>query len=115
MALAVAALALGSAAMLSSAWDPPPPPLHIHRSPDAQTISYHSIVFHPGQDSLRAEPAAFYSWSYHSPGPGVGWRTRMEGYAAMATMAMAGLWGSGAPLWGLARLASGRPIGHSGA
>ncbi len=111
LALVVAAMALGLSAW-SHSWSLPfdPPPLRIERSPDAQTISYSPSpsAYHP-----QAAPAAFYSWSYKSPGAHLGLRAMLEGYAAMATILVAGLWGVFTPLWGLVRLASGRPIGHS--
>lgn len=109
LALVVAAVALGLSAW-SHSWRPPIEPHHfrIERSPDAQTIA-----FHPGADSVSAEPAAFYNWSYQMPASSLGRRAMLEGYAAMATILVAGLWGIFTPLWGLVRLASGRPIGHS--
>jgi hypothetical protein len=109
LALAVAALALGAGAWID-AWNHPVTPHHFHieRSPDARTIAYH-----PGAADMPAEPAAFYSWSYRSPGPAIGSRALLEGYAAMIAILFAGLWGIVTPLWGAARLASGRPIGHS--
>jgi len=105
VALTVAALALGVGAWVD-AWRQPMQPHHFHieRSPHAQTIAYY-----PGED-----PAAFYSWSYQSPDAALGGRALLESYAAMAAIALAGLWGILSPLWGAARLASGRPIGHSG-
>jgi hypothetical protein len=114
LALAVAALALGAGAWID-AWNHPVPPHHfrIERSPDAQTIAYYPGAYHPGAAGPRAEPAEFYSWSYHSPGAAVGVRALLEGYGAMIAILFAGLWGILTPLWGAARLASGRPIGHS--
>jgi hypothetical protein len=80
---------------------------HIEQSPDARTIAYH-----PGADDAHLQPAAIYSWwSYEAPAP-LGLRARLESYAAMVTILVAGLWGIAAPLWGAARLASDRPIGH---
>jgi hypothetical protein len=109
LALVVAALALGASALVDT-WRLPIEPHHfqIERSPDAQTIAYH-----PRLRGAHLRPAAFYSWSYQSSGSPVGLRARLEGYAAMATILIAGLWGIVTPLWGAARLASGRPIGHS--
>jgi uncharacterized membrane protein len=106
VALAAAALALGASAGIDAWRAPAPRPLHIQRSPDAQTIAYR-----PGDEPRRPKPAAFYHWSYESPG--MPQRAILEGYAAMATVAVAGLWGIFTPLWGAARLASRRPMGHS--
>jgi uncharacterized membrane protein len=106
LALTVAAVALGFSAWLS-AGEPPTAPFHIPHSPDAQAVAYH-----PLSDEVGLQPAALYSWSYGFE-RGVGTRALMEGYAAMISIAMAGLWSIAAPLWGLVRLASGRPIGHS--
>jgi hypothetical protein len=106
LALTVAAIALGASAWLS-AGEPAPPPLHIPHSPDAQTVA-----FHPAGEGAEPRSAVFYSWSYGFD-RGVGVRAVLEGYAAMFSIAMAGLWSIAAPLWGLLRLASGRPIGHS--
>jgi hypothetical protein len=108
VALVVAALALGASAWID-AWRAPMPPHHFHieQSPDARTIAYH-----PGADDAHLQPAAIYSWwSYEAPAP-LGLRARLESYAAMVTILVAGLWGIAAPLWGAARLASDRPIGH---
>jgi hypothetical protein len=108
VALAVAALALGASAWFD-AWRAPLTPHHFHieQSPDARTIAYH-----PGADDAYLQPARIYSWwGYESPAlPGL--RARLESYAAMATILAAGLWGILTPLWGAARLASDRPIGH---
>ncbi len=104
VALIVAALALGASAWID-AWRQPFVPHHFHqipRAPDAQTIAYHPD-----------EPAAFYSWDYRSPGRSPHPRAVLESYAAMATILVAGLWSIVTPLWGMLRLASGRPIGHS--
>jgi hypothetical protein len=112
LALAVAAIALATSAWIDT-MRPLPRPFHIPRSPDAQLIA-----FHPGQEDLHAQPEAFhsYSWSYagaHARAQGIRTRALLEGYGAMVSVAFAGLWGILAPLWGLVRLASGRPMGHS--
>lgn len=106
LALTVAAIALGASAWFS-AGEPVPPPMHIPRSPDAQTVA-----FHPAGDDAALAPAAVYSWSYGFERD-VGMRAVLEGYASLLSMVMAGLWSIAAPLWGLVRLASDRPIGHS--
>jgi hypothetical protein len=110
LALTVAAVALAASAWIDT-MRPAPQPFHIPRSPDAQLIA-----FHPGRQDLHAQPAAFYSWSYgvaHAHAQGIRTRALLEGYGAMVSVAFAGLWGILAPLWGLVRLASGRPMGHS--
>jgi hypothetical protein len=109
VALTVAALALGASAWFD-AWRAPLTPHHFHieQSPDAHTIAYH-----PGADDAYLQPVRIYSWwGYDSPSPAAGLRARLESYAAMATILVAGLWSILTPLWGAARLASDRPIGH---
>lgn len=107
VALATAALAFGAGSLIDAWRAPSAPPIRIERSPDAQTIRTH-----PSRTPSRPiEPIAFYSWSYQTSRPPH--RALLESYAAMITLAVAGLWSIFAPLWGAARLASGRPIGHS--
>ena len=110
LALTVAAMALGASAWLHALQSPlSAPPIHIEPSPDAQ-----AVVFRADEGTAYLQPAAVYSWNY-SFGQGLEFdtRARIEGYAAMISMALAGLWSIAAPLWGLVRLASDRPIGHS--
>jgi uncharacterized membrane protein len=107
VALATAALALGVSGLVDAWRAPELPPVHIQRAPGAQTIEYRRAPEPLGP----IQPVAVYSWSYRtSPPPR---RAVLESYAAMVTLAVAGLWSIFAPLWGVARLASGRPIGHS--
>jgi hypothetical protein len=111
LALVVAALALSASAWIDAWREPVPRHFHIERSPKAQTI-----VYSPNDGAAWARPAAIYSWNWGD------WQTHrlqptgraaLEGYAAMVTVLLAGLWGIFAPLWGIVRLASRRPMGHS--
>ena len=112
LALVAASAALGMSA-LGDAARAPPPSRHIPVSPHAQRLSY--TVAGPGERVLAIDdstegPGFTYSFGSRT----LVWRTRaiLEGCASAVLFAFAGLWGVGAPLYGAARLASGRAMGH---
>jgi hypothetical protein len=109
LGLAAAAAALGLTGLADAA-RLPPTPLQIPVSPHAQLISY--AVGGEADDAIPADVQVF---SDGFGRRGLIWRTRaiLEGAGAMVLFAFAGLWGLGAPLYGAARLASGRAMGHS--
>ena len=109
LALGAAALALAFSAMMD-AGPSLPAPLHIPRSPHAQLVSYR--VDQPIQPN--EEQADLPAFRYHFDARALNWRTRsvLEGSASGLLFVFAVLWSFIAPLYGAARLASGRPIGH---
>jgi hypothetical protein len=110
LAMGAAAIALAFSAMMD-AGPSLPPPMHIPRSPQAELVSYR--VEEPGQ--AREERADLPAFRYHFNARALNWRTRsvLEGSASGLLFVFACLWGFIAPLYGAARLASGRPMGHS--
>lgn len=109
LALAAASAALGMSALTDAARSPPAP-LHIQVSPRAKLISYAA-----GDALDHATPADVEVFNYSFGERTRVWRTRgiLEGCASAVLFAFAGLWGVGAPIYGAARLASGRAMGHS--
>jgi uncharacterized membrane protein len=109
LAMGAAAIALGFSAMMD-AGPSLPPPMHIPRSPDAEQVAYRADApLHPVEDRVDG-PAFRYRFSTRA----LNWRTRsvLEGSASGLLFVFASLWSFIAPLYGAARLASGRPIGH---
>lgn len=109
LALAAAALALAFSAMMD-AGPSLPAPMHIPRSPHAELVSYRvDQPIAPADD--QADLPAF---RYHFTARTLNWRTRsvLEASASGLLFVFACLWSVLAPLYGAARLASGRPMGH---
>jgi hypothetical protein len=110
LALGAAALALAFSAMMDSGPVLTPEPFHAPHSPHAQLVAYHPGDFAP----RREEQADLPAFSYHFTHRTLAWRTRsvLEASASGLLFVFACLWDLIAPLYGAARLASGRPIGH---
>lgn len=103
LALLVMSAALVMSAFIDAARAPPR--LRIPISPHAQLIAYRPDL------PARPEPAQFV---YHFRFGDLNWtpRARFKSSAAGLFLACAALWGFAAPVWGMARLASGLAIGH---
>lgn len=110
LALGAAAIALAFSAMMD-AGPSLPAPVHVPRSPHAQLVSYRVDEPVPPREEQADLPA----FRYHFTTRALNWRTRsmLEVSASGLLFVFACLWGFIAPLYGAARLASGRPMGHS--
>ena len=109
IAMGAAALALAATAFLDAGRSPPPP-VHIPVSPHATLVSWSADE--PALIPRRADLPAF---TYEFRSRALVWRTRalLEGYGAAVLAVFAVVWAFTAPIWGAARLATGRAMGQS--
>lgn len=109
VAMTAAALVLAGGAFADAA-RLPPPPVHVPVSPHATLVSWS-----PDQATPVAQSADIQTFTYRFGSRALQWRTRalLEGYGAAVLGGFAVLWAFLAPLYGAARLASGRAMGQS--
>lgn len=107
LALYAAAGALALSALMDGVRAPGPGP-RFEASPEA-----HTIAWRPNSPPTL-EPAQWDGFHYSLRLGRWRWsrRARLEGFGASVLLGAALIWSIGAPIWGAARLASGRPIGH---
>jgi hypothetical protein len=116
IAMGAAALALAATAVVDAAHSPQAP-LHVPVSPHATLVSWSAdeppLVDRPHLRTGLGDdlPSFTYRFSTHA----LQWRTRalLEGYGAAVLGLFSVIWAFGAPLYGAARLASGRGMGQS--